>query len=163
MNCTKCNSALQRVAEVRKLGNGTRRRRIECMNCGYRWTEWDGPKPDASERAMPMVVRQRKRPALTDEEVRLTLTRPDLNNKDLARLLGCSAETVRQIRCGMLYKSVMPDLVRPKGPRWKPVSDGPMCDNCSHWLGNKCSFAFPDPVQEGLAFAADCHLYTSNQ
>lgn len=161
MNCPKCGSARIAVRESRRCHNGTRRRRLDCLDCDQRWTEWDGPRPDPKEaprrkRSTPM---RPKRNPLTTEQVRFALSRLDLNNTQVARELGCIAETVRQIRAGMIYRDVFPTMLRPKEKRKPPEVDGPMCDRCSYWSDGKCGFGFPDPLVEGLSFAADCELY----
>lgn len=161
MNCPKCNSAQTELCESRLCVNGTRRRRHQCKDCGHRWTSWDGPRPTLHD-----VNRKRRtsppakaRPRLTPEEVRFALVRLDLNNRQAADQLGCSRETVRQVRCGLLYVTVHPELPRPKSPPNRTPMAGPTCEQCKSWTGAACGFGFPDPVLEGLTFAADCGLY----
>lgn len=163
MTCPTCGSARIEVCEVRLCVNGTRRRRLGCMDCSHRWTTWDGPKPPPGgvglrKRAKPP---SKKRGALSDEQVRQALTRTDLNNSEAARQIGCSAESVRQIRAGMVYRMVHPNLHRPnaKAEQAMPAIDGPSCLECSSWAGIRCGFGFPDPLIEGLGFAADCDVY----
>lgn len=163
MTCPKCQSVRHAVRETRRCVNGTKRRRIECMECGHRWTEWDGARPP---RRIDGVTRRlttnRKRLWLSEDQVRMVLTQPEVNNQQMAKLLDCSGETVRQIRCGMLYRNVLPHLIRPKEQRPRLLSDGPRCDRCKHWTGERCGWGFPDPGVEGWGFAADCELYRPN-
>lgn len=157
MTCPKCESARRAVRESRRCINGTQRRRIECLACGHRWTEWSGERAQIGVHRNPRLVGRPSR--FSEEQVRVALTRVDLNNREAAELLDCSAEMVRQIRCGLVYRNVLPHLIRPKEqrPRWR--SDGPRCDQCEHWTGERCSWGFPDPTIEGWGFAADCELY----
>ena len=106
-----------------------------------------------------------KRGALTDEQVRQALIRRDLNNSEAGRLIGCSAETVRQIRAGIVHRMVHPSLLRPNAPADAPppIVSGPSCYECVNWTGARCRFEFPDPLLEGLGFAADCDLYEVSQ
>ena len=92
--------------------------------------------------------------------MRFALTQTELSNRQVGRELGCSAEAVRQIRNGTIYATVLPSLLRP-GARDQPppAIDGLSCAECAHWGGDRCGFGFPDPLLEGLAFAADCDLY----
>lgn len=161
MSCPKCASAQTELCESRLCVNGTRRRRHQCKACGHRWTSWDGPRPTPHDvnRKRRTTPGPRVRPNLTPDEVRFALVNLDLNNRQVADQLGCSRETVRQLRCGLLYVKVHPELPRPKSPKPKAQATGPSCDRCASWKDDRCGFGFPDPVQEGLTFAADCGLY----
>lgn len=160
MTCPKCHSARHAVRETRHCVNGTKRRRIECSDCYHRWTEWDGPRPPRrSDGVTRRPKANRKRLWLTEAQVRMVLTQPEVNNQQMAKLLDCSGETIRQIRCGRLYRNVLPHLIRPKEERPRLLPDGPRCDHCEHWRPGVCSFGFPDPIMEGLGFAADCEVY----
>jgi hypothetical protein len=116
--------------------NGTRRRRISCLSrtCGYRWTEWDGPRPPAGG---ARTGRRGKRaqevdlgdvPPATDpatgnctpEAVHFLLTRRDIPSRQAARALGISYTAVRNIRTGARHADVHPEL-----PRWQPRQ--PLC------------------------------------
>lgn len=161
MTCPTCSSALTEVIETRLCSNGTRRRRRRCRTCGYRWTTWEGERPPTG--AQPGVTRAKPPRTgtgrLTTEQVRFALARTDLNNRQAGREIGCSAEAVRQIRNGTIYAHVLPQLPRPGAPSRPVVADGPSCLECVHWDGGGCGFGFPDPLMEGVTFAADCDLY----
>lgn len=160
MDCPTCNGTHTKVIETHRCTNGTRRRRYRCFDCEHRWSIWDGdrpPKGGIGPRRRPIGKRAGR---LTPDQIRLALTRADLNNKQASQLLNCSAETVRQIRCGMIYGSIFPNLIRPKAIAQKPASDGPNCLDCQQWSDGRCSFGFPDPQLEGLTFAADCSTFT---
>jgi len=167
MSCPICGSARIEVCEVRICINGTRRRRMGCVDCAHRWTTWDGPMPPRAGAGLQRRPKAtgKKRRLLTDEQVRQVLIRRDLNNSEAGRLIGCLAETARQIRAGMIYRMVHPELLRPKSPADAPppTVDGPSCHECSNWTGAQCGFGFPDPLVEGLTFAADCDLYEVSQ
>lgn len=60
----------------------------------------------------------------------------------LARRHGCSTSTVGAIRRGEVWADV--------------VDDGPSCRHCLHWHHGCCSLGFPDPREEGVAFARWC-------
>jgi hypothetical protein len=167
MTCPTCGSARIEVCEVSLCVNGTRRRRMGCVDCKHRWTTWDGPKPPPGGVGLrrPPSATTKKRGALTDEQVRQALIRRDLNNAEAARVIGCSAESVRQIRAGLVYRQVHPELLRPNAAADAPppTVSGPSCHECVNWTGARCGFGFPDPLLEGLGFASDCDLYEVSQ
>jgi len=149
MKCLECASTKTEIIETRMCMNGTRRRRRKCHECGYRWTEWDGKRPGIYK---PTLVKE--------EHVRLALTRPDLTDLEVAHCLGCSNETIRKIRCGIRHRDILPELLRYKErQRPQPNANKRNCTWCEHWAQSRCSFGFPDPLTEGLGFAADCDLY----
>lgn len=156
MDCPSCDATHTRVLEVRPCANGTKRRRYCCLSCDYRWTVWDGDRPMKGGRP---GHRQSIRTQPSIDDIRLVLTRRDLNNKQAGNIIGRSAECVRQIRCGKSRASTLPDLIRFNATDQQPASDGPNCLECKEWRNGRCSFGFPDPLVEGLTFAADCDLY----
>jgi hypothetical protein len=83
------------------------------------------------------------------------LTNQTLTHSELARWLQLHKGTVRNVRIGKILAHVKPEL-----PRWE-TSHRPTrtCDQCSHWQRGACDYGFPDPVVEGLTFAADCDLF----
>jgi len=164
MTCPTCGSARTDVCESRLCINGTRRRRLACLDCEHRWSTWDGPKPPRGGHGLrKRTPPTRKRGPLSEEQVRQILTQDELNNVEISQLVGCSRETVRQIRAGLIYRVVHPELLRPGANRDMPplIIDGLNCYDCVNWAGSRCNFGFPDPLIEGLTFAADCDLYES--
>jgi len=157
IDCPTCHSSCTEVLESRTCNNGTRRRRHLCLDCGNRWTTWDGPRPKQGAAAgCCHAKRPDLPPRLTEGQVRLILERRDLSGKALARQLGRSAEAIRQVRRGTAYREVLPDL-----PRWRRGQPkGPSCYACSHWSAG-CLMGFPDPMVEGPGFARDCSLYAT--
>lgn len=155
IDCPSCKSSHTRVIETRALKDGGRRRRHHCHVCEHRWTTWIGELPRHGRRpdARPG---HRTKPPLTEDDVRLVLTSP-LSSVKLARQLGRSKETIAAIRRGVLHANTLPELPR-RQPMRRP-GDGPSCRNCAHWAGDSCGMGFPDPIEEGPAFAADCSLY----
>lgn len=155
MNCSSCHSSCTKVIESRLCINGTRRRRHHCLNCGHRWTSWDGPRPDPSEHMTPLIRRRMQMPKrLTDDEVRMILERRNISARRLANDLGRSAEAICQVRAGISYRNVLPEI-----PRWGArKSMRASCHACVHWR-SRCVMGFPDPEEEGPGFAADCSLF----
>lgn len=98
----------------------------------------------------------RTKPPLTEDEVRLVLTSP-LSAVKLARQLGRSKECVAAIRRGVLHANTLPEI-----PRRQTAVRGPSCHGCAHWSDGSCGMGFPDPIEEGPAFAADCSLYEAS-
>jgi hypothetical protein len=157
MDCPKCNGTHIKVLETNLCPNGTRRRRYRCLTltCEHRWTFWTGERPPKG-----------KRPArLTADQIRFALTRTDLNNRQVAEVIGCSAESVRQIRAGLVYRMVHPELLRPNAPADAPppIVSGPSCYACINCTGARCWFELPEFLLEGPGFAADCALYEVSQ
>jgi hypothetical protein len=169
MDCPGCSSSHTAVIESRLCTtNGTRRRRHSCQDCGHRWTSWEGDKPPPGNTGSTHTNRRKParngRAKLTPEQVKQALTRLDLNNTQLGQELGCSRETIRQVRAGLVYRNDHPELLRPnEDRRSRPPMDGPTCLECAHWKSSRCSFDFPDPLLEGITFAADCDLYEVSQ
>jgi len=155
-HCPRCETKAC-VIEVRRLTTGGRRRRLECQNpsCGYRWTAKEPP----SEPLPPGFNKPRRKPSrarlearFTDDKLLLILERRDLNNAQLGRILGCSAELVRQVRCGLTYADRLPHVAR-----WSRtgLNQQRTCEECQQWTG-RCSLGHPDPEEEGLGFASEC-------
>jgi transposase-like protein len=152
-NCPSCSSSHTRVIETRPVRNGGRRRRHLCHNCQHRWTTWTGERPPQGR--VPNARKGlRKKPPMTEDEVRLVLTSP-LSSVKLARELGRSKEAVAAIRRGDIHAKVLPELPRRQAMRSSDLS----CHTCAHWWRGSCGMGFPDPVENGPAFAADCSLY----
>jgi hypothetical protein len=97
-----------------------------------------------------------QRAKLTPKEIRIILLdkRP---HRAVARELGRSVEGIRQIRFGAIHAQVHPEI-----PRWEqpivPVASDASCYKCQHWA-QRCTFDYPDPLEEGPGFANDCAMY----
>lgn len=162
--CPECNSEFVKLVESRILANGSRRRRIQCCTCEYRWTDYDGEKPSSDP--------QDKSP-LTDDDVRLILT-SDLSGNELAPMINRSAQTVAAIRKGTMYRNMCPDLPRwnairreamyrrrrPDPPRWNDRynPNGLTCASCYQWRG-VCGLGIPESALEGVLFAQECAVF----
>lgn len=159
MSCPNCDSTKVAVRESRRCFNGTRRRRMECSDCGNRWTDWDGPKPD--HRQQPRA-KGRQGGRFTADQIRDILLAPrTATHAELGRRFGITGEYVRHIRIGIAYSHVHPEIARWGKPA--PRAAGKSCYRCCHWQGEECGFGFPDPGVEGPSFAADCDLYEVSQ
>lgn len=81
-----------------------------------------------------------------------------LKNQQSQRAIGqqfnCSAELIRQVWAGIIYRDLLPDWYQPN-----PRPGDPSCTRCREWRGDACRMGFPDPVLEGVGFARDCSLY----
>ena len=144
-----CPNCLGRafVIETRHDHTNNTRRRFQCAECRYRWTEWNGNAPAA---AAP--------PAAIDEAaVRDILTSP-ATHAELADRYRVSPSTIGQIRRGELHSRLAPDLPRKTGNGSRGMKR--VCSNCIHWDSNSCSLLFPDPKEEGVKFARECSVYT---
>ena len=89
---------------------------------------------------------------LTDADIRWILTSTE-SLTALARRFGKSKQAMSAIRLGRTHQDLAPDLPRRAPARY--------CHDCRHWRGGSdpCSQGIPDPINEGVAFAADCDHY----
>lgn len=162
LNCPSCKSSHTAILESRICStNGSRRRRIACQTCDHRWTIWTGERPDRL--AVNRQPRKRRRTALTDAQIRQILQSTELSNRQMGLLVKRHAETIREIRIGRLAANIHPEIAR-----WplrqqvapQPPAGGPSCHACEQWTADgRCRMGFPDPLEEGPAFASDCSLY----
>lgn len=105
---------------------------------------------------LDMNCRQwRKPPKLSDDQLRLILTRLEISDEVMAQQMGRTREAIRQVRNGVTYVDRCPEL-----PRRVPQAEPLTCLTCKHWRGC-CGFDLPDPVEEGISFARDCSLYAA--
>jgi transposase-like protein len=164
-NCPDCSSDQTFILESRKIRHGARRRRHACRDCEYRWTVFiDSQGEQLDDRPPLCSPRKYTKPSLRK------LSRRDVHQILTARLpistlaleLGVSRETIRQVRIGRIYTQMHPELPR-QGQMCRvgisQVVDGPTCLRCLFWRDGECGMGFPDPIEEGPAFAADCSLY----
>jgi len=95
------------------------------------------------------------------DQVRQILTTFDLDNTAMAKQLsGCSREAVRQVRQGISYRNVCPEIPRWSRQRRAAPTAEHSCERCQHWREAACDLEFPDPAEEGLGFAAECCCYS---
>ena len=148
--CPSCNSDATAVIESRKCSNGSQRRRHVCHACGHRWTTHKG---------LPPGHRGGYPPKITPDQVRFILLSTD-PLRVIAEHIGRSVEAVRQVRVNITHRNIHPEIQRPGQPRPKPLpTDGPTCYQCQHWV-DRCTFGYPDPLEEGPGFASDCSMFT---
>ena len=89
---------------------------------------------------------------ITEEQVVMILE-SDAPHAHLAREIGVSAESVRDVRKGVRYTDVRPDLPRMEtytGPRR-------FCKDCIQYLNSKCSLGFPEASKN--TYAQICSVY----
>ena len=126
---------------------GGRRRRHQCHACALRWTTWSDAPP----------LQGKEKRSLTLDQILLVLTSP-LKPRLLAEMVGRHVKTINSIQRGDLHGEVLPEL--PRRRKRRVASAGLSCRNCIHWsTAATCGLGFPDPLEEGLAFAADCSNY----
>jgi hypothetical protein len=107
-----------------------------------------GPERRAERpRVKPLFVQR----SLTLEKVHAILTDRRHTDAELAAQMGVSRQAVSQVRLGRSWSNVYPELPR--------RGDWISCVNCKHWRHDECDLGFPDPIEEGPAFASDCDLY----
>lgn len=140
--CVACQSTSTSVIRSRVSKDGKRWRLVRCHNCGH-CTDYVGGKP---------LLQQRRR-RFDDAGIRQILLSAE-SHSAVAAKHGCTRELIRQIRIGKVYRSTLPDV-----PRWIVQKRGPVCTQCKHWADEVCEMGFPDPIDEGVGFAADCSMY----
>ncbi len=92
---------------------------------------------------------------LSDDQLIWIMTLgPELSAYQAARIVGCSPQTVLNVRAG-----------KQSSARLEQLRDQPYCINCQHFdrLKGGCLFRFPDVQEHGPAFARDCALYARNE
>lgn len=169
VDCPFCYSSRSKTCETRVLASGTRRRRYACHDCQQRWTVHDGPPPRRGARShivrsgtrqQPAGLARVNKPPLTDEDVRAILIAgltQGATSTVLARQFGRTSTAINAILRGDYHRGICPELVRRGMRRYPP--DAPICHDCIHWLDGRCGMEFPDPVVEGVQFAADCAAF----
>lgn len=69
--------------------------------------------------------------------------------------IKASAEFIRQIRAGMIYRDLL--------PKNSAATDGRTCRSCIHWRGidaaEPCDLGHRDPLEEGIGFARWCNTF----
>lgn len=144
--CPRCDG-LATIIASKPCVNGTRRRRIECSECGHRWTVHQG-EPPGRQGGVPVGTKLGWRP-LSPEEVRQILL-AEGSLQMIGRQMGRSPGTVRSVKLGLTYADLFPEL-----PRQLTSS----CVQCCHWAGRRCGLGYPDPEIEGVGFAQDCAAF----
>jgi transposase-like protein len=165
MICSVCKCSGHRRGRPQQLASGRLVQRFRCSKCARSWTI------DESG-----VARPRQTP-LSDEAVLYILT-ADESQVQIALNVNRSTSLVSNVRRGLSYRDIHPDVPRnkpwgvcakasrkPKAQSLKakePKIPSITCVKCIHYLGSfdkPCGLGHPDPVEEGLRFAADCSTY----
>lgn len=137
--CPECSSERIDLVSSRRTITGGQRRRWRCLDCRHRWTVYEGERPDRQLRSQ-----------LPPEQVRQILL-STASDSALARRFKRSHTSIANLRTGRTYADLWPEIPR------RPPSRS--CRDCQHWRGNRCGLGFPDPIEEGLRFAADCESF----
>ena len=142
-----CAHNNKRILESRPRADGVIRRRHVCLDCGERWTTFGPDRKEPHPKRRSGKIRSK----LTLEQVRRALTDQATSSVKMAAEMGVSRQAIDQIRNGISWSSTFPEL--PRRHLWRD------CSQCCHWEGTECAMGFPDPLEEGTRFAADCDLY----
>lgn len=98
---------------------------------------------------------------LSIDTVRMILLSPE-SDSAIAKRIGRSRQSISMIRLGHSHAHVAPEIPRRRVKR--PAQPGaPSCEACAFWRGDHCSMEFPDPIEEGPAFAAECSIYAPDR
>lgn len=94
------------------------------------------------------------RKRIIDPETVRTIKGSTESNSWWGRKIGCSAELIRQLRSGDVYR----DLLDETGPL-----GGSSCERCQHWRGfemaEPCDLGHRDPITDGVGFARICATF----
>jgi transposase-like protein len=143
-----CSHNNRFVLETKTRVDGSVRRRYQCRDCGERWTVINVGERPGRKPLKPSVSGPRK---LTPDQVRRVLTETQTSQKRMAAELGVSRQCVQLIRAGVTWSDVFPEIPRKVARR--------SCEKCRNWAAGECAIGFPDPLEEGTGFAADCDFY----
>ena len=143
--CPKCTDGVLII--VRSYARNFRRHRLMgCKSCDFR--EWRPDDDISSTRGQ----RPRRFDDATIKEIRSL--KGHYGRRILAQRYKCSEELIRAIWAGQIYRDLLPDGFR------APLKPGdPNCEHCLHWAVDACGMGFPDPAEEGPAFARDCSVF----
>ena len=148
-HCPECGGVM--ITLYSRIVAAKRYRRFECKACGHRLSlggdNADQPIDRYSRNPDPAT---RRFDAATIKAIRESLD----GRRVLATQYGCSQTMIRDIVSGRSYKDLLPE-----GFRKPPKQGDPSGTSCRHWQADACGMGFPDPAEEGPAFARDCSLY----
>ena len=93
------------------------------------------------------------------QAVRAILERSPLEpHAAVAQSLGLSRHTVREVRYGLQWAEVLPEL-----PRLDPATRGATCYQCCHWEASDdrgaCGLGLPEAATDGHQYARGCGAY----
>lgn len=81
---------------------------------------------------------------------------PD-SDGEVAKRLGVSRQAVNNVRLGVAYRRIAPQLPR-RTSTAPPKGGEEICTECQHWTGYGCAFGFPEPLKD-LRFAQECSMH----
>lgn len=155
--CPQCQSPAF-VVESRLCKNGSRRRRIKCGSCGFRWTLHIGTPP--TRNGAPLLS--------AGEDARI-LSVIEALASELCCSPKCIALAIRRLSKGW------PVDQAPIQDRDQPLSinefkheqeslktekqKNPSCRLCQHRNGKKCTFGYPEFDVDGYSAARYCNSY----
>jgi hypothetical protein len=147
ITCPDCQGKALVLKTRPSRSSGITRRRLRCTNCSHRWTVWG----DLQRKPVPANRPPRvKKPPLSDDALHDILTSLTISHSEMGRRYGRSHQTIAQIRLGQVQSHRLPEI-----PRW---ISGHTCEQCLHWRGF-CGMGFPDPMDDGVAFARQCNNF----
>jgi hypothetical protein len=146
--CPECGGVMATINS--RIVAAKRYRRFECRSCGHRLSLGGDNADQAIDRYSRDPRPTRRFDAATIKAIRES---PD-GRRVLAKQYGCSETMIRDIVAGRSYRDLLPE-----GFRSPPCAGDPSCMSCRYWKAEACGMGFPDPAEEGPAFARDCSLY----
>ena len=160
MICSTCGCQARKRGGPQRLSSGCLVQRFRCGKCGRSWTMDE------------LGIQRFRQDPLSDEAILYILT-ADESQVQIAQSVDRSTSLVGNVRRGFSYRNVHPDVPRnkpwgrsartPQKPKTqKQKMPSITCIKCIHYLGSfekPCGLGHPDPVEEGLKFAADCSTY----
>ena len=151
--CPECGCENSQVLRIRRLIDGTKRRKLCCQSCGAKWNMYESA--DSKSWVKPPTNLDSKIVGFSDDAIK-TILLSTATTKELAKRYNCSSQTIRNIVLGKSYKHVHTGIRR--------ENEEPGCHRCHYWDSDrsKCSFGFPEAVTD-LEFAQDCHLYEATK
>ena len=150
--CPECGGVM--ITLYSRIVAAKRYRRFQCKACGHRLS-LGGDNADQQIYRYSREPRPTRRfDAATIKAIRESLE----GRRVLAKQYGCSQTMIRDIVSGRSYKDLLPE-----GFRRPPKPGDPSCTSCRHWQADACCMGFPDPAEEGPAFARDCSLYAVDE
>ena len=148
-HCPECGGVMATIRS--RIVAAKRYRRFECRSCGHRLSlGGDNADQQIDRYSRNPDPATRRFDAATIKAIRESLD----GRRVLAKQYGCSETMIRDIVSGRSYRDLLPE-----GFRSPPGPGGPNCERCRYWQADACGMGFPDPAEEGPAFARDCSLY----
>jgi hypothetical protein len=117
-------------------------------------------KPPTFLRRLLPPQKMKRKPNIkpTPDQIYFILTRPDLSQKEKARIIGSGRQFIADVEKGKKYTNIHPELPRnlPKAVKRKT------CLDCNHHT-NRCTMGFPEYETLGQYAAKGCETYTTDK